>query len=282
MDAVEQTNQAVSSSGGPTRGVAHITAVFSRARAEQRAVFMPYLVVGYPDMDTFTRFVIELERAGAEMFELGVPFSDPLADGPVIQAATQQALTQGVNVATCLAAVTTLRAHGVQAVLNFMSYVNPLLAYGVARFCADAASAGVDGLIVPDLPPEESDELAAGCRAHGLALVRFLAPTSTAARVARVTRDAEGFIYLVSLTGVTGLRDRLPAELESFVDRVRAQTNVPLAVGFGISNAEQARVVAHIADGVIVGTAIVKRAGSENPVPSVVALGRELVAACGV
>lgn len=280
MDAVEHTSQVVSSVR-PIRGVAHITAVFGQARTERRAVFMPYLVVGYPDMDTFTRFVIELERAGAEMFELGVPFSDPLADGPVIQAATQQALTQGVNVTTCLAAVRTVRAHGVQAVLNFMSYVNPLLAYGVARFCADAASAGLDGIIVPDLPPEESDELAAACRAHGLALVRFLAPTSTPARVERVTREAEGFIYLVSLTGVTGIRDRLPAELESFVDRVRAQTNVPLAVGFGISNADQARTVAHIADGVIVGTAIVKRAGSENPVPDVVALGRELVAACG-
>lgn len=265
----------------PLRGTPHILALFAQARAAQRAVFMPYLVVGYPDLETFFQLVIELERTGAEMFELGVPFSDPLADGPVIQAATQQALTRGINVATCLDGVRELRARGVQAVLNFMSYVNPLLAYGVSRFCVDAASAGLDGLIVPDLPPEESDELAAACRAQGLALVRFLAPTSTPARVARVTREAEGFIYLVSLTGVTGIRDRLPPELEAFVSRVRAQTSVPLAVGFGISNAEQARTVAQIADGVIVGTAIVKRAGEDNPVRTVVALGQELVAACG-
>ncbi len=264
----------------PPRGAPHIVALFAEARTEQRAVFMPYLVVGYPDMETFFQLVIGLEQAGATLFELGVPFSDPLADGPVIQAATQRALTQGINVAACLAAVAELRARGVQAALNFMSYVNPLLAYGVTRFCAAAADAGLDGLIVPDLPPEESDELAATCRAHGLALIRFLAPTSTPVRVGRVTRDAEGFIYLVSLTGVTGLRDRLPPELEAFVARVRAQTTVPLAVGFGISNAEQARTVAQIADGVIVGTAIVKRAGGENPVPDVVALGRELVAAC--
>jgi tryptophan synthase alpha chain len=276
MPMPEQTHGSVTT----LRGVPHIAALFAQARAEQRAVFMPYLVVGHPDRETFYQFVVELERAGAEMFELGVPFSDPLADGPVIQAATQQALTQGINVAACLAGVRELRARGVQAVLNFMSYVNPLLAYDVSRFCADAAAAGLDGLIVPDLPPEENDELAAACQVHGLALVRFLAPTSTPARVARVTREAEGFIYLVSLTGVTGIRDRLPPELEAFVTRVRAETSVPLAVGFGISNAEQARTVAQIADGVIVGTAIVKRAGGENPVPEVVALGRELAAAC--
>lgn len=264
----------------PARGAPHMAALFAAARTDQRAVFMPYLVVGYPDMETFFQLVIGLEQTGATMFELGVPFSDPLADGPVIQAATQQALTQGINVAACLAAVAELRARGVRAALNLMSYVNPLLAYGVTRFCAAAADAGLDGLIVPDLPPEESDELAAACHTHGLALIRFLAPTSTQARVERVTRAAEGFIYLVSLTGVTGLRDRLPPELEAFVARVRAQTTVPLAVGFGISNAEQARTVAQIADGVIVGTAIVKRAGGENPVPDVVKLGEELVAAC--
>lgn len=281
MPTPERTSEPTSAGTVAQRGTAYITALFARAKAAQRAVFMPYLVVGHPDMETFVRCVVELENVGAEMFELGVPFSDPLADGPVIQAATQQVLAKGINVAACLAAVRELRMRGVQAALNFMSYVNPLLAYGIPRFCAEAARVGLDGLIVPDLPPEESDELAAACRAHGLALIRFLAPTSTPARVERVTREAEGFIYLVSLTGVTGIRDRLPAELETFVQRVRARTTVPLAVGFGISNAEQARTVAKLADGVIVGTAIVKRAGGENPVPSVVALGRELVAACG-
>lgn len=276
MPNPEQTPDAVA----PLRGASHITARFAQARAARRAVFMPYLVVGHPDLETFTQLVIELERAGAAVFELGIPFSDPLADGPVIQAATQQVLAQGINVAACLAAVRTLRDRGVQAALTFMSYVNPLLTYGLPRFCADAAAVGLDGLIVPDLPPEESDELAAACRDQGLALIRFLAPTSTPARVERVTRDAEGFIYLVSLTGVTGIRDRLPPELEAFVGRVRARTAAPLAVGFGISNADQAQTVARLADGVIVGTAIVKRAGGENPVAAVGALGRELVAAC--
>lgn len=276
MPNPEQTPDAVA----PLRGAPHIAARFAQARAARRAVFMPYLVVGHPDLETFTQLVIELERAGAAVFELGIPFSDPLADGPVIQAATQQVLAQGINVAACLAAVRTLRDRGVQAALTFMSYVNPLLTYGLPRFCADAAAVGLDGLIVPDLPPEESDELAAACRDQGLALIRFLAPTSTPARVERVTRDAEGFIYLVSLTGVTGIRDRLPPELEAFVGRVRARTAAPLAVGFGISNADQAQTVARLADGVIVGTAIVKRAGGENPVAAVGALGRELVAAC--
>lgn len=257
-------------------GLAHVEAIFAAAGAGGRAVFMPYLVIGHPDVETSLALVEALAAVGVEMFELGVPFSDPLADGPVIQRATQHALAQGVTVAGCLAAVRELRRRGVRAGFNLMGYLNPLLAYGLERFCADAAAAGVDGLIVPDLPPEENGELAAACRHHGLALIRFLAPTSTPARVQTVVKQAEGFLYLVSLTGVTGARAALPTDLAAFVARVRAATPVPLAVGFGISTPEQARSVAAIADGVIVGAAIVSRAAGPEPVTTVREFGRAL------
>ena len=258
-------------------GIAHIDAIFAQARAEKRAVFMPYLVIGYPDVETSLTLVQTLAEAGADLFELGMPFSDPLADGPVIQVATQHALDRGVTVATCLDAVRELRKRGVKAGINLMGYVNPIFAYGFERFCADAANAGVDGLIVPDLPPEESAELAAACEQAGLALVRFLAPTSTPDRIDFVTQHASGFIYLVSLTGVTGARDTLPPGLHEFVTRVRAKTTTPLAVGFGVSTPEHSRVVASLADGVIIGTAVVKRAGSENPVDEVRLFGQRVV-----
>ena len=262
---------------GPASGLAHLQAIFANARRAQRAVFMPYLVIGHPDVETSLALVEALAAAGADLFELGVPFSDPLADGPVIQKATQHALEQGVTMRTCLAAARELRRRGVRAGFNLMGYFNPIMAYGIARFCADAAAAGVDGVIVPDLPPEENGELARACRACGLALIRFLAPTSTAARVALVTQQAEGFLYLVSLTGVTGARAALPDDLTAFVARVRALTPTPLAVGFGISTPEQAQHVAQIADGVIVGTALVKRAAGPDPVPAVREFGQALI-----
>jgi len=260
-------------------GVTRLDAVFAAAARAGRAVFMPYVVIGHPDIETSLALVEALAAAGADLFELGIPFSDPLADGPVIQKATQHALDHGVTVASCLAAVRELRGRGVRAGFNLMGYFNPILAYGLERFCADAAAAGVDGVIVPDLPPEENGELAAACSDHGLALIRFLAPTSTAARVQMVTQQAEGFLYLVSLTGVTGARDALPADLAAFVARVRALTSVPLAVGFGISTPEQAHSVAQVADGVIVGTGIVKRAAGPDPVTTVREFGQALAAA---
>ena len=156
-----------------------------------------------------------------------------------------------------------LREQGIDTPALLMGYVNPMLAYGLEQFTADAAAAGVDGLIVPDLPPEESAELETLCNEHGLALVYLLAPTSTPERIERVAKQSRGFIYLVSLTGVTGARNQLPPGLSDFVARVRSQTDTPLAVGFGIGNGEQARTVAEIADGVIVGSALVKRAGGD-------------------
>jgi tryptophan synthase alpha chain len=227
----------------------------------EHTAFMPYSVLGYPTPAISLEVAQTLVAAGADLLELGVPFSDPLADGPIIQAAAQRALENGVTLAGCIAMVADLRARGVQTPALLMGYVNPILAYGVQRFVTDSAAAGVDGFIVPDLPPEEAGELEAACQSHGLALVYLLAPTSSPDRIALVAEKSQGFIYLVSLTGVTGARDTLPPGLADFVARVRSATHQPLAVGFGIGSGEQARAVAQLADGVIVGSALVQRAG---------------------
>ncbi len=226
-----------------------------------RPAFMPYSVLGYPTRQAGLEVIKTLAAVGADLLELGVPFSDPLADGPTIQAATQKSLENGVTLKDCLAMVRELRQQRVDTPALLMGYVNPLLAYGLAQFAADAAAAGVDGLIVPDLPPEEAAELETACAQHGLALVYLLAPTSTPDRIKLVAERSQGFIYLVSLTGVTGARTDLPPDLTEFINRVRAETDKPLAVGFGIGNGAQARAVGQLADGVIVGSALVKRAG---------------------
>ena len=250
-------------------GVQRIAAVFARARAEGRAALMPYLALGYPTPEASSALVEAAVEAGADLLELGVPFSDPLADGPTIQRATHVALQQGMTVARCLERVADLRARGLTTPFLLMGYYNPILAYGEAAFCLDCRSAGVDGLIVPDLPPEEGRALEEACRQHGLALVYLLAPTSPLARIRLVADRSQGFVYLVSVTGITGARDRLPSDLAAFVGRVRAETDKPLAVGFGISTPEQARQVAALADGVIVGSAVVRLAAEANGVERV-------------
>jgi tryptophan synthase alpha chain len=244
-----------------------------------RPAFMPYSVLGYPTRQAGLDVVKTLSEVGADLLELGLPFSDPLADGPTIQAATQKSLENGTTVKDCLAMVRELRQQGVDTPALLMGYVNPMLAYGLEQFVADAAEAGVDGFIVPDLPPEEAEELETACAKHGLALVYLLAPTSTPDRIKLVAAKSQGFIYLVSLTGVTGARTELPPDLTDFVERVRAETDKALAVGFGIGNGEQARAVGELADGVIVGSALVKRAGES--VDSVRELAVELRAALG-
>ncbi len=230
------------------------------AFSKDRPAFMPYTVLGYPTRQASLETVQILVQAGADLLELGIPFSDPLADGPTIQAATQKSLENGTTLKDCLAMTRELRQQGIDTPALLMGYVNPMLAYGLEQFVADAAAAGVDGLIVPDLPPEEAGELESACIAHGLALVFLLAPTSTPERIKQVAKKAQGFIYLVSLTGVTGARNTLSSGLSDFVARVREQTDTPLAVGFGIGAGEQARAVAKLADGVIVGSALVKQA----------------------
>jgi tryptophan synthase alpha chain len=257
-------------------GVDRISAVFAEAKAKNRAAFMPYHAMGYPNRETGLAVVATLSENGADLFEIGIPHSDPLADGPTIQTATYTALTQGTTVADCLAQVKELRDQGVDQPFCAMTYFNPLHAYGVERFVADAAEAGVDGLIVPDLPPEEADELETACRQADLATIYLLAPTSTEERIRTVARHATGFIYLVSITGITGARNELPSDLADFVARVRRHTDLPLAVGFGIGDGEQAAAVSAIADGVIVGSALVKAAGGADGVDAVQALGVEL------
>ena len=243
-------------------GVERISAVFDRAHAEGRAAFMPYHAMGFPSREVTLDVIRALSAAGADLFEIGIPHSDPLADGPTIQTATYTALTQGTTVADCLAMTRELRASGVTAPFCAMTYMNPLMAYGVARFVEDARASGIDGLIVPDLPPEEAHEVEAACRAAGLATIYLLAPTSTEERIRLVAEHATGFIYLVSVTGITGARSELPPDLGEFVRRVRRATRLPLAVGFGIADGAQAAAVAQIADGVIVGSALVKAAGN--------------------
>jgi tryptophan synthase alpha chain len=257
-------------------GVERIERAFSKAKAEGRAAFMPYHAMGYPDRQQSLEVIATLADVGADLFEIGIPFSDPLADGPIIQAATYTALTKGTTVADCLNMIRELRKRGVDQPFCAMTYYNPILAYGEERFVRDAADAGLDGLIVPDLPPGESDILENACRAAKLAMVYFLAPTSTEERIKTVVASASGFIYLVSVTGITGERSELPPDLIEFVRRVRRQTELPLAVGFGISNEEQAARVAEIVEGVIVGSALVRAAGSENGLSLVRALGAEL------
>lgn len=239
-------------------GIERIEQAFAKARGAGRAALMPYFTLGYPTPDASLEVVAAIARAGADLIELGVPFSDPLADGPTIQRSTQVALAQGMTAAGCLALAARLRQRGVNQPLLFMGYYNPLLAYGIASFARAAAEVGVDGVIIPDLPPEESGELDEACLQHGLALIYLLAPTSTPERIAAVAARARGFIYLVSLAGVTGARAELPADLRAFITRVRAATDLPLAVGFGISTPEQAAAVGQLADGVIVGSALIQ------------------------
>jgi tryptophan synthase alpha chain len=254
-----------------------IRETFEKLRAEGRAALMPYLTIGYPTPVLSVDLAQAAVEAGADMLELGIPFSDPLADGATIQHTTQVALDQGTTVGTCLDAVAELRRRGVGVPLLLMGYYNPIFQWGTETFCAACRKVGADGLIVPDLPPEEADELHTACREYGLDLIMFLAPTSTDERVREVVRRASGFLYLVSLTGVTGARDRLPADLESFVARVRRATDLPLAVGFGVGNPQQAARVARIADGVIVGSALLRAIGeSDDPIRMTKQFVREL------
>jgi tryptophan synthase alpha chain len=245
-------------------GVEALAAMFAQAKGQKRAAFLPYFPIGYPTYAESLDAIVAMAEQGVDGFEIGIPFSDPLADGPVIQAATQIALENGMTVRQCLQAVRELRARGVSQPMLLMGYVNPLLAYGVENFVRDAKAAGADGLIVPDLPPEEGAQVDEVCAREGLAHVYMIAPTSSAARIALVGKRATGFIYVVSLTGITGVRAELPPYLTEFIARVKAQiTDVPLVIGFGISKPEQARRMNDLVDGFIVGSALV-RAGKEG------------------
>lgn len=237
-------------------GTDRITAAFAQAQQKQTAALMPYFTLGYPDAAT-SLDIIEAIAPYSDLLELGVPFSDPLADGPTVQRSTQVSLENGTTTAGCLEMVRELRRRGVQTPIMLMGYVNPILAYGEDNYVRDAVAAGVDGFIVPDLPPEEAGGFDDKAAQAGLSLIPFLAPTSNLTRIDRVTARARGFIYLVSVTGVTGARSQVHSDLSGFVNRVREKTAVPLAVGFGISTPTQAAEVGQLADGVIVGSALI-------------------------
>lgn len=239
-----------------TYGRSHISAAFAQAQETQSAALMPYFTLGYPDRET-SLDIVEAIAPYSDLIELGVPFSDPLADGPTVQNSTQKSLENGTTTTDCLEMVRELRARGVTVPFMMMGYYNPILAYGQEKYVAAAKAAGADGFIVPDLPPDEADELEKIVHDQEMTLIHFLAPTSNETRMDLVTNRAEGFIYMVSVTGVTGARTKVKANLEEFVGNVRAKTNLPLAVGFGISTPEQAGKVGSVADGVIVGSALI-------------------------
>jgi tryptophan synthase alpha chain len=234
--------------------LSRISSVFVQAK---RTALIPYVTVGYPAVETTLKVVPLFASAGCDIIELGIPFSDPLADGATIQKASYEALKQGVTPGVCFEVAQKLRQR-VKIPLVFMTYYNPVLKFGLEQFCSKCAEAGIDGLIIPDLPPEEGKELEKSTKRHGLDLIYLLSPASTEERIRLVASRSSGFIYLVSLTGVTGARDKLPEELEGFVARVRKRTEKPLCVGFGVSTPDQARRVAKVADGVIVGSRIIQ------------------------
>ena len=235
---------------------------FRDIRKDKGKAFIPYIMAGHPNISRTKELVRLLEDCGADIIELGVPFSDPLADGPTIQRAAQLALGEGVVMGRVIELVNTLRnTSDIPIVL--MTYYNPIFKYVEERFVHDASSAGVDGIIVPDLPPDEAGPLMTYSRKRGLDTIFLLAPTSTEERIKKVSRASSGFIYYVSITGITGSKLSIDAAIESHISRIRQETDKPVAVGFGISSPEEASVVSGFADGVIVGSAIVKMV--ENP-----------------
>ena len=239
-------------------GLLAIERLFAAARVQGRTAFLPYFPIGYPTYDESLAIIRALAAAGVDGFEIGIPFSDPLADGPTIQAATQIALENGITVRRCLDAVRTLRAEGVVQPMLLMGYLNPVEIRGAAGFARQAADAGVDGMLLVDLPPEEAPEFREAFAAHGVALVLLASPTTPDARLALLLANARGYLYYVSFAGVTGASERLdPAAAATHMRRIRADSPVPVVAGFGIRDAASAAAMARDADGVVVGSALV-------------------------
>ncbi len=238
-----------------------ISEVFERTKREQRAALIPYITAGHPTLTDLPNLVQALNDGGADMIEIGIPFSDPLADGPVLQKAATEALSNGVKIRDILRMTEKLSAHSVPIV--YLSYFNPVFRFGVRRFLEAAQASGVKGLMIPDLPWLESDEVFNNALELGLSLIPFVAPTSTDQHIASLAKTT-GFIYGVSVTGVTGVRKDVDAGLRFLVDRVKQSVSLPLAIGFGISTPEQAAYVGQMAEGVIVGSALVRIIGQDR------------------
>ncbi|MGK2964675.1 MAG: tryptophan synthase subunit alpha [Tepidiformaceae bacterium] len=231
--------------------------MFEEARGAGRAAFMPYVTAGYAERSDTVPILLAMQAGGADAIELGVPFTDPLADGATIQHANEVAVRNGVTFADCLGFVREARAQGLTAPVMLMGYYNPILSYGETRAVVDAAVAGADGFIVVDLPPEEAGVFMDACHANDLSFIPLVAPTTSDARVDLLAEAGDGFIYCVSVTGTTGERDSLPPELGEFIERVRTHTPLPLAVGFGISRRAHVEEVGRFADAAVIGSAII-------------------------
>ncbi len=240
---------------------------FKELRSGSKKAFIAYITAGDPTLAMTKRIILALENSGVDLVELGIPFSDPLADGPTIQAASERALKNSIDLRKIFKMTRALRKK-TDIPLVFMTYYNPVLKYGLEKFARDCKGTGVDGVIVPDLPCEEAKELIKRGKKYGIATIFLVAPTSTVERIRNISRNSTGFVYYVSLTGVTGARKKLPVELISNVKRVKSITDKPVAVGFGISDTKQAYDIAKVADGVIVGSAIVKIIGDKKNIIS--------------
>jgi tryptophan synthase alpha chain len=234
-----------------------IEARFAALKKDGRKAFVAYLTAGDPDLETTARLIPALEASGVDIVEVGVPFSDPTADGPAIQAASQRALKKGATPAKIIAMVANIRRTSEIPIVLF-GYYNPILSYGPELFAADAAAAGVDGILVVDLPPEEAGELRRFSDKAGLAFITLVAPTTDPGRAQKILRGATGFVYYISVTGVTGTAVPEPEDVRRDVERIKAMTPLPVAVGFGISTPEQAATIAPLADGVVIGSALVR------------------------
>jgi len=262
--------------------VSRLADTFARLKKEGRSAFVPFITCGDPDPETSFAILEKLPSCGADIIELGAPFSDPMADGPAVQASSMRALKAGMTMVKTLKLIERFRKADNKTPIVLMGYYNPIHAYGGARFIKDAAQAGVDGLIVVDLPVEEEDVLSMPAQAHGVDIVRFVTPTTDAARLKRVVDGASGYLYYVSVAGVTGTKSVPEDEVRAAIARIRAATDLPVTVGFGIRNAEQAGAIARVADGVVVGSAIVGKvadnlnAGNDKIIAEVLELTRSL------
>lgn len=243
---------------------------FRQLRRARKKAFVAFLTAGYPNLSATARLVLEMEKSGVDIVELGVPFSDPIADGPVIQKSSYEALKKGATLTKILKLVAELRRK-TQMPLGLMSYYNPILSYGPARFVKEAIRVGLDAVIVPDLPFEEERDFAQRAKKSGLHIIQFIAPTTSAQRARMIVRHSGGFIYFVSLTGVTGVRRNLPPELKEELKAVKKIAGrIPVCAGFGVSSPEQVKVVSGFCDGVIVGSAIVKEIAKNLSDPGLV------------
>ena len=256
--------------------MSRIDRTFARLREAGRKAFVTYVMAGDPDYETSLEIVKGLPAAGADIIELGLPFTDPMADGPTIQLAGQRALAGGQTLEKTLQMVRDFREGDSETPIVMMGYYNPIFSRGVERFLADAKAAGIDGLIIVDLPPEEDDELCIPAQKAGLNFIRLATPTTDDARLPKVMQNTSGFVYYVSITGITGAAAARPEDVAPEVARIKAATELPVVVGFGIRTPEVAEAIASVADGAVVGSAIVAQIGEGRPPAEVLAFVRSL------